>query len=220
MTFQSLGMKSFTAEAIHKTILQLLKNETRGALLDIGAGTGALSKKLQEDGFNVTACDLSPHNFIPKQEISCRQVDLNDVLPYEDETFDYVVGAEVIEHVENPWHLMRELRRITKPNGIVVLSTPNLHNWYVRLFFLVTARLYNFLSSYEKIGHITPVFVWSLERMARGRFRFMEVRTTHSLIPGLGISIPFKGLFWGQCIVVKMRREGGTAVDGQRAWYR
>jgi hypothetical protein len=88
------------------------------------------------------------------------------------------------------------------------------------LYFFATARLYNFLSSYEKIGHITPVFVWNLERMARGRFQFTEIRTTHSLIPGLGISIPFKGLFWGQCVVVKMKREESMAVGGRRAWYR
>jgi SAM-dependent methyltransferase len=81
IAFQSLGMGSFTAEAIHKTILQLLKNEPRGTLLDIGAGTGALSKKLQEDGFNVLACDLNPENFIPKRDVPCKRVDLNDALP-------------------------------------------------------------------------------------------------------------------------------------------
>jgi 2-polyprenyl-3-methyl-5-hydroxy-6-metoxy-1,4-benzoquinol methylase len=219
MGFKSFGMKSFTEENIHDKVIQFLKNEERGVLLDIGAGTGALSQKMLDEGFNVMACDLNPHNFIPKQDIACKQADLNNALPYEDKTFNYVVGTEVIEHLENPWYLIRELHRITKENAIVILSTPNLHNWYVRLLFLLTSKLYNFLSSYEKIGHITPIFIWNLERMAKGKFQIVEVRTSHSLIPVANIPIPLKGLFWGQCVVVKMKREKDSSIENSYKWY-
>jgi 2-polyprenyl-3-methyl-5-hydroxy-6-metoxy-1,4-benzoquinol methylase len=218
MAFTSFGMVSFTEERIHNRVLDLLKNETKGSILDIGAGTGALSKKLENDGFEVTACDLHGKNFIP-EDIPFKAADLNGTFPFENETFDYIVGTEVIEHLENPWHLMRELYRITKPGGVVILSTPNLHNWYVRLFFLVSSKLYGFLSSYEKIGHITPVFVWNLERMAKGKFKFQEVTTSHSLIPLLNIPLPFNGNFFGQCVVVKMKREENQDENNNMKWY-
>lgn len=203
----SFGIKSYADQRIHQKIISFLKLEsTRGTILDIGAGTGALSQKLQEEGFEVTACDLNPDNFIPKN-IVCKTANLNVAFPFQDASFDYVIAAEVIEHLENPWFFIRELYRITKPGGIAIISTPNLHNWYVRLLFLLSSKLYNFLSSYEKIGHITPVFLWNLKRMSEGMFDVVGVVTSHSIIPILEINIPFKGLFFGQCIVVKMQRK-------------
>ncbi|WP_013323763.1 class I SAM-dependent methyltransferase [Gloeothece verrucosa] len=219
MSFKSLNINSLTQESIHQTILDLLKDENKGLLLEIGAYKGYLTQKIQNEGFKVMACDLNPQNFIPKEEITCQKVDLNKTLPYEDETFDYIVGAEVIEHIENPWHLIRELYRITKPNGIVILSTPNLHNWYVRLGFLLNSNLYNFVSSYEEIGHITPVFLWNLERMAKGRFKLTEIKTSRSFIPKLNILLPFKGLGFGQCVIVKMLREENFCEDPSLKWY-
>jgi 2-polyprenyl-3-methyl-5-hydroxy-6-metoxy-1,4-benzoquinol methylase len=202
----SFGVESFTNERIHSRFISLLTGEKRGKLLDVGAGTGAFSRKLKSEGFEVTACDINPANFL-SDGILCKRADLNTAFPFADGEFDYVVGAEVIEHIENPWFFLREIYRITKPGGTVILSTPNLHNWYVRLYFALTSRMFNFLSSYEKIGHITPIFVWNLERMAEGRFDIEKVTTSHTIVPGTDIPLPFKGLFFGQCIVVKMRRK-------------
>ena len=211
----SFGLESFVDQRIHSKFISLLTQDKRGNLLDVGAGTGALSKKMQNEGFNVTACDLNPNNFLP-EDIYCKEANLNLAFPFEDASFDYVVAAEVIEHIENPWFFIRELYRVTKSDGIVVISTPNLHNWYVRLYFLLTSKLFNFLSSYEKIGHITPIFLWNLERMAEGRFEILEVTTSHSVIPKLKIPVPFHGLFFGQCIVVKMRRKTEQESDVSR----
>lgn len=203
---RSFGIESFTDQRIHQRFISFLDSEPKGTLLDIGAGTGALSKKLQKEGFEVTACDLNSDNFIPS-DIVCKTANLNVAFPFSDNSFNYAVAAEVIEHLENPWFFIRELYRITKPGGTVIISTPNLHNWYVRLYFFFSSKLYNFLSSYEKIGHITPVFLWNLKRMCEGMFDVTDVTTSHSVIPKLEINIPLNGLFFGQCIVVKMKRK-------------
>ena len=47
-------------------------------------------------------------------------------VPFHDNYFDAVVAGEVIEHLEEPQKLLDEMERICKPNGIIVLSTPNL----------------------------------------------------------------------------------------------
>ena len=84
--------------------------------------------------------------------------------------------TEVIEHVENPWFFVRELYRITRPGGVVVLSTPNLANVYTRAWYVLTGRLYNFLeSAYNGSGHITPVYLWNLKRMIESKFDLEEV---------------------------------------------
>ncbi len=202
---ESFGVESFTDERIHSRFVSLLRHSARGKMLDVGAGTGAFSEKLRSEGFDVTACDINPANF-KSEGITCKKADLNQTFPFADAEFDYVVAAEVIEHVENPWFFLREIHRIIKPGGTVVLSTPNLHNWYVRLYFALTSRLFNFMSSYEKIGHITPIFAWNLERMAEGRFLVEKITTSHSIVPGTNVSLPFSGLLFGQCIVVMMRR--------------
>src|SRR5215472_13986265 len=104
-------------------------------------------------------------------DIEIRPANLNEGFPFVDGEFQAVVATEVIEHMENPWHFVRELYRITKPGGVVIISTPNMASVYVRAWFALTGRLYNFLdSAYSGIGHITPVYLWNLKRMAEEKF--------------------------------------------------
>src|SRR3989304_9266819 len=78
------------------TAATLLKNEVRGKVLDVGAGTGLLSQKLVDFGFRVFACDLEPKHFQPK-DITIKKANLQDKLPYPDGSFDYVTCTEVLE---------------------------------------------------------------------------------------------------------------------------
>ena len=67
--------KPDTASNVHEVVLDLLKNEKRGKLLDLGAGEGALSKGLLEIGFEVECCDFNPERF--KIAKKCEIVNLN-----------------------------------------------------------------------------------------------------------------------------------------------
>lgn len=57
-------------------------------------------------------------------------------LPYRDESIDVVVAGEVLEHVVDTAGFAREVRRVLKPDGALVLSTPNLLWWKYRLAML------------------------------------------------------------------------------------
>ncbi|MEX3614662.1 MAG: class I SAM-dependent methyltransferase [Burkholderia gladioli] len=63
---------------------------------------------------------------------------------FADEAFDAVTCLEGIEHVLDPVFLIRELVRITKPGGTIVISTPNTANFYSRLQFLFTGTFFQF----------------------------------------------------------------------------
>ena len=63
--------------------------------------------------------------------------DINlEILPWRNDFFDAVSAWQVIEHLENPHHFIREVNRVLKPGGIFFLSTPNIFNIFNRLIFL------------------------------------------------------------------------------------
>ena len=203
---------------IHDRVLELLRPETRGPLLDVGAGDGTLATRLRDDGFEVKAVDLFTKDFQPT-DIEIRAANLNAGIPFADGEFQFVVATEVIEHLENPWHFVRELYRVTKPGGVVIISTPNLANAYTRLWFALTGRLFNFLeSAYRGIGHITPVYLWNLERMSEGKFDVEQVTVNASPVPKTRVRLPSRSRLLGQCIVVKLRRLAGPTVAEARVW--
>jgi len=63
---------------------------------------------------------------------------LNQPLPYPDASFDVVYSTEVIEHVEGHRNFLVEAARVLKPNGWLVLTTPNLHRLISRIHFALS----------------------------------------------------------------------------------
>lgn len=155
-----------TAQNVHDVVLKLLKGEKFGKILDVGAGEGALTKKLLHAGFDVEPCDYNPDQFKIATK-KCKQVDLNLPLPYPEESFDFVVCIEVIEHLRDPWHLVSELGRVLKKTGKLILTTPNVLSLKSRIHFLLYGELWGFENaSFEQLsaglthfgeGHINPI---------------------------------------------------------------
>jgi len=94
-------------------------------VLDLPAGSGALTHLLGERGVHVVPADLNPDRFIVARP-ACVYADMNAILPFEDNTFDAMVCIEGIEHIENPHLLAREANRILKKQGMLYISTPNI----------------------------------------------------------------------------------------------
>jgi 2-polyprenyl-3-methyl-5-hydroxy-6-metoxy-1,4-benzoquinol methylase len=131
-TLESLGR-----EGTYEKVAEYLSDKPRGKILDIPTGSGVLAKRLFDLKFDVTCCDISPTQFLV-DELTVDQGDLNERIPYDDEQFDYVCCLEGVEHTENPYNAIRELSRVLKPGGILIMTTPNYLNIERRLKFLVT----------------------------------------------------------------------------------
>jgi len=99
----------------------------RGDILDFGAGTGRLTLRLLRSGRfrSVTGADLYAKGTDLPADVRWIEGDLNDRLPVAAASFDAIVAAEVIEHLENPRAVCRELFRLLRPGGLVLVSTPN-----------------------------------------------------------------------------------------------
>ena len=121
---------------LSEKVLELLKEEKCGTLLDVGCGDGFLTKATKDWGFEVTACDLDEQRFKYHSEIKFKKADLKKRLPFENESFDCITFLEVIEHLEAPYFAVSELNRVLSKRGILFLSTPNILNLKSRMRFL------------------------------------------------------------------------------------
>jgi SAM-dependent methyltransferase len=136
-----------------------------GQHLDIGSGTGKLIARIQQEyPVQSRACDYTD-KFMDMEHIKVDVVDLNDgKLPYEDESFDLVTFTEVAEHLENYRAIVREVYRVLKNDGVIVITTPNVLNMKSRVRFLTTGfwSMFGPLHVGETAiestgGHITPI---------------------------------------------------------------
>jgi len=99
---------AMTAVFVHEKVLEITAALSKGRVLDIPCGQGALAEKLRKQDFEIFCGDYDSENYRIKGGNFIR-LDLNFNLPYKDETFDCVTSVEGIEHIENPHLLIREL---------------------------------------------------------------------------------------------------------------
>lgn len=128
-------------QSLFTRILNLLSEQPKGKILDLGCGAGHYAIELHKMGFDVIAADVTTR-FEHKDKIQFAQLDETKPLPFSDNTFDYVLFAEVVEHLRDPYRIIADINRVLKKGGSLVLSTPNILNMKSRM-------RYFFEGSYE-----------------------------------------------------------------------
>ena len=156
-----------TGAIVRATIEKIreLSPQLRGDYLDVGSGNGELIDRVIRE-FPVTprACDYRG-DLMTVEGITVDVVNLNlEPLPYPDASFDLVTCTEVIEHLEHYRAALREMSRVLRPGGVLIVSKPNVLNLRSRLRYL----LFGFFNMFGPLpleddrhhstyGHINPV---------------------------------------------------------------
>ena len=171
-------------ERTHNKVLQLFQSfGGQGKVLEIPAGEGALAWRLSQLGYEVTGGDVDPA-FFKVPFLKCIYLDMNRTFPVEDGAFDYISCIEGIEHLENHFGFIRECHRVLRPNGRLILSTPNILNIASRLKYLLSGFYslcpgpINEFSAVPVFDHINPLTYYQLRYMLHTNgFRIERVCT-------------------------------------------
>lgn len=124
-------------DAAYRVVLDVLQGLSAHTILDCPAGEGAFATRLLRAGYEVCCCDILPCQF-KLDEISCEYCDLNSSVPFGDEQFDVVTSLNGLHRIWARGRAMREMARVLRPGGSLILTFVNNTNLLHRLAFMVT----------------------------------------------------------------------------------
>jgi ubiquinone/menaquinone biosynthesis C-methylase UbiE len=157
------GVVSRAKEGVHEHVVEWLSKRlpSGASALDLATGEGALALRLKDAGYAVTASDYVVGSFKLK-DVPFVQADLNQAFNFG--RFDCVVASEIIEHLENPRHFLRECAKVAP---LVVITTPNTDSPVSKALYVRESHwLWFNQSDYETMGHIMPVSPTMLRQCA------------------------------------------------------
>ena len=192
-----------SSDAIHETVAACLRDRRAHyeLIVDLGCGQGDCARTLDGLYEKYIGCDVVRYDRFPETpNVSFRKTDLNRVpFPVEDASASAVVSVEVIEHIENPRALMREMVRIVRPGGWVVVTTPNQVNLTSKIYLLARDQFHAFQEAPGLYpAHITALVPQDLKRIA-GECGLTDVEVRYT---DRG-RVPFSAYHWPESLGVR-----------------
>jgi len=188
---------------------EIFKKYAKGKILDIGCGIGKHLSSIKnfEEKYGVDPSELA----IKKSRESfpdCKFIVGSSYnLPFKENFFDLVYSIDVIEHLKFPEKMLAEVKRVLKPNGILIIQTPNYP--IKRLYDLI-----NWLNpkSWRKSWkddptHISKYSYFKLKKTLNKYFKILEIFPRNILLENRillmkKIKNTFLGKIFGQKIIV------------------
>lgn len=115
-------------------VIDALNPRPKELILDLGCGTGYYTKEILRKGAKVIAVEYSSNylnqarNFVGNNKNAKFIRSSATDLPFDNDTFNKVLFTEVIEHVPDYEKTLQEIKRVLKPKGIAVVTTPSRHS--------------------------------------------------------------------------------------------
>lgn len=139
------------------------------SVLEFGSVPLLLTAALSRLGYEVSGSDIEPERYstaIARLGLRVARCDVErERLPFDDSSFDVVIFNELFEHLRiNPIFTMSEALRVMKPDGRLLMSTPNLRSLAGIVNFLLrnkahscSGNIYAQYEKLEKLGHMGHV---------------------------------------------------------------
>lgn len=184
------------------------KTARKEKVLDVGCGNGTVAHYLFENGYQVLGIDVSKDAVDQAKKLGIGkffQGNVEEGLPFPAKKFDVVFLGDILEHLFNPAHVLREAKRVLKPKGRIVVSCPNMGFLVYRWHYLKTGEIpltEGHSTEPWNTGHIRFYSVLSLGRMLSVEgFRVSRVHGAHKAGLFQVLSRIWPGLFSSIIIV-------------------
>jgi SAM-dependent methyltransferase len=150
-------------------ISRLPPPDTCGPLLEIGCVPGHLTIILSQMGYKLTCVDIDPERFSElwkAYDIKVHRVNVEtEPLPFADENFSVVLFTEILEHLRiQPIFAIRQIFRVTKAGGGIILSIPNItprDRWRFLFGRDYQGNIIKEFEKLEKVGHMGHIRLYS-----------------------------------------------------------
>ena len=158
----------------HQKAIGLVPEGTR--VLEVGCAQGYISEQLVGKGCEVLGIELD----LDAAELArrhCAEVVVADMdtlaeLPWPEQSFDVILCMDILEHLKDPARALKLLKAYLRPDGIVIVTLPNVANWWLR-FRLLRGRW-----DYHPLGICD-----------RSHLRFFTLKTAQDLLAEAGLWI-------------------------------
>ncbi len=119
-----------------KIVLELIGRNKK--ILDIACYNGYIGEKIKNNNNVVFGVDASEEavRLSKRKGLIAKVSDIEKGLPYKNHSFDLVFAGEIIEHIVDTDFFIDEIRRVLKPNGELIITTPNVASLDRRLMLL------------------------------------------------------------------------------------
>lgn len=192
------GLKEGHGSA-HSVILAMLANEPPAKILQLGCAGGLLAARARAEGHHVTGIDRQEIPGVRERTDDFHQADLAQGIPPEVGTgYDMVIARDILEHLPQPEEMLREIPRVLRPGGQLLLSVPNFEHWYPR------ARVMLGLFGYDRRGILDQTHL-----------RFFTRASLRRLVHGCGFDI-LEQAYTG--LPLRSERLGAQALRGIDTW--
>ncbi len=155
--------KKLIAKLLVRNFLVVIPKERKGRLLDIGCGSGEFLYQMRNFGWDVSGVEINraSSNLGNKQGLNIFCGELGEA-DFPDNFFNVVVLSQTLEHVYSPGNYLREIYRILKPEGTLIIGVPNIgcmeskifkESWHAlevpkHLYFFTCDTLRRYLEKY------------------------------------------------------------------------
>lgn len=204
---------------ILNSIDENFKTKEKINILEIGSGAGVFIQHLQTEldkkniNYNIEAGDIEPHQINDKNlGFKCNFLDAQAEFVL-DKKYDIIISIELIEHIENPFHFIREIAKNISDNGMVLLTSPNILSLRSRLRYLLTGCTDYFRRPYNEywlnMGHVNPINPLQLiYTLRKNGFSVKKVTSNNASFESL-LLIPIIPFIWLFSSVHYLWREKG-----------
>lgn len=196
-----------------------------GKLIDVGAASGDFVKMAVDEGIDAIACDYSrealayaeKHYKLKTLQSPAEKIDAPD------ESFDVVTMFHTIEHLPDPVGVLREMHRILRPEGLILLETPNYSPHFAMQTRLKSVfPIYKLLTKRDELPwvpfdhyyHWTP----ALLRRAMEQAGFRDCRSEHIL--GYRSNTKPNAAFWAAYVCYDIMAQFVHMATGGRGDFR